>query len=179
MTSEVLGLIQLGSKIDYSPTILGKKLTMAFPAFTVERLPPLTNPAEAYDSFRKQYHATRLLAVLEEHLRIANVDRLLGLSASDIFVPGMNYVFGEARCPGHAAVISTWRLKPKGQCVNRLFASRVFKEAVHEVGHMLGLGHCTESKCVMHFSESIRDTDKKHTKFCEACRKDLRGLRAE
>ena len=179
MTSEILGLIQLGPTIDYSPGILSKKLSMAFPAFKVEKLPPLTHPAEAYDSFRKQYHATRLLAVLEDHLRTADVDRLLGLSASDIYVPGMNYVFGEARYPGHAAVISTWRLKTKGKRASRLFASRVFKEAVHEVGHMLGLGHCSESMCVMYFSESIGDTDNKDSKFCAACRRTLRGLRAE
>jgi len=35
---------------------------------------------------------------------------------------------------------------------------RVIKEAVHELGHAFGLTHCENSKCVMHFSNSLQDT---------------------
>jgi archaemetzincin len=92
----------------------------------------------------------------------------LGVTSFDLYVPGMNFVFGEARCPGNVAVISTARLKPKARN-SRLFKERVVKEATHEVGHMLGLRHCDDVFCVMHFSERIDDTDEKHWAFCESC----------
>jgi archaemetzincin len=99
---------------------------------------------------------------------------MLGVAAFDLYVPGMNFVFGEARCPGHVAVISTRRLKPTPQN-QRLFRDRVLKEAVHEIGHTLGLKHCPDTLCVMHFSEHIGDTDRKSAAFCKDCRSDLKG----
>jgi archaemetzincin len=46
---------------------------------------------------------------------------------------------------------------------------RALKEAVHELGHTLGLRHCSRSLCVMHFSNSIFDTDKKKSLLCDQC----------
>ncbi|MEA2005134.1 MAG: hypothetical protein U9O50_02570 [Acidobacteriota bacterium] len=46
-------------------------------------------------------------------------------------------------------------------------------EAVHELGHTYGLSHCPDAKCVMHFSNSLLDTDKKSASFCTHCHKLL------
>jgi predicted Zn-dependent protease len=51
-----------------------------------------------------------------------------------------------------------------------LFLLRAVKEAIHETGHTCGLGHCTDPRCIMHFSNSLRDTDVKEPGFCIACR---------
>ena len=102
----------------------------------------------------------------------------MGVTAFDLFVPGMNFVFGEARCPGSAAVISTLRLKPKAGKA-RLFKERVLKEATHEIGHMLGLRHCDDALCVMHFSERIEETDEKKWTFCEDCLTSLERRKVE
>ena len=49
------------------------------------------------------------------------------------------------------------------------------QEAVHEMGHVLGLGHC-RAPCVMAFSNSRDEARHKGCKLCESCRARLAGL---
>ena len=50
---------------------------------------------------------------------------------------------------------------------------RILKETIHELGHTFGLKHC-HNNCVMRFSNSLADTDKKPVKFCASCLKQLK-----
>jgi archaemetzincin len=128
---------------------------------------------EAFDKKRKQYRAHAILGAVQGYaVENPGLNRVLGVVDADIFVPELNFVFGEAACPGKAAVISLRRLKPEfyGDSSNaELFAARALKEAVHELGHTLGLKHCKRSSCVMYFSNSIFDTDRKQSLFCDEC----------
>jgi len=176
---ETFGLTQLGPTADYSISDLKMQLSGRLPGVQVQELPAFSQVAEAYDPSRDQYHSTRMLVLLEELAQSTNFTHLLGVTSYDLYVPGMNYVFGEARCPGRVAVISTCRLKSTPQTPHGLLGKRVVKEAVHETGHMLGLRHCSDGSCVMHFSERLADTDKKHDDFCSECRSRLRWLEVE
>ncbi|MFC2068038.1 hypothetical protein ACFLTP_03385 [Chloroflexota bacterium] len=46
-----------------------------------------------------------------------------------------------------------------------MFEKRAVKEAVYELGHLYHLDHCTNPKCVMHFSTSLVGIDIKGKTF--------------
>jgi archaemetzincin len=95
---------------------------------------------------RKQYRSNLMLDEMQAYgAQRKDLDCILGVVDADIFVPELNFVFGEACFPGKGALISLWRLKPEfyGDAPDEaIFLSRVVKEAVHEIGHTLGLRHC-------------------------------------
>jgi archaemetzincin len=128
-------------------------------------------PQEAFDRRRSQYSSSQTLDAIQAYVAKQPLfHRILGVVDFDIFATGLNYVFGEARISGGAALISLWRLKPefyKDTPNLALYMLRAQKEAIHEVGHTLGLQHCPRPTCVMHFSNSIFDTDYKQTLLCD------------
>jgi archaemetzincin len=134
---------------------------------------------EAYTPSRGQYNSTITLVLLKNELEEVEADRILAIADVDLYTQGLNFVFGEAQFPGRIALISLHRLKPEyyGEKDGELFKARIRKEAVHELGHTFGLAHCPNPTCVMHFSNSIHDTDRKADKPCQACREILRRNR--
>lgn len=130
-------------------------------------------PNQAFDEARGQYRSDIILGVVRDYAyKTEAFNRVLGVVNVDIYVPGLNFVFGEAECPGKAAVISLWRLRPEfyGKPPNfEVFVERATKEAVHELGHTFGLVHCINPFCVMYFSNSIFETDRKKSLFCNKC----------
>lgn len=139
----------------------------------VEILPSDPVPKSAYNPLRAQYLADEIL----EHLK-SDAIRTLGIIDQDIYTEGLNFIFGEAQIGGSHCLISLTRLRPQfwDEIVSnpeQVFLERVLKEAVHELGHTFGLSHCPEPKCVMHFSNSIKDTDYKNSEFCKRCRDNL------
>ena len=131
---------------------------------------PIPLIKEAYNPQRNQYRARDLL----ERLRAVPGNHVLGLTEVDLYASGLNFVFGLADCPGRAAIISLYRLHDPTNEV--LFRERAAKEVIHELGHTLGLEHCTEPGCVMFFSNSLADTDRKGKRFCASCRAALSPL---
>jgi len=127
---------------------------------------------EAYDSTRKQHHSSTLLMKVGDASK-SFADRILVIVDVDLYVPRLNFIFGEAQCPGRMAIISTYRLKLKlhGESYNSVFVRRIKKEATHELGHTLGIAHCANPICVMRFSNNIDMTDRKNSTFCPSCEK--------
>ncbi len=148
-------------------------LPKVFPKTTTQIISQaLPLPSNALDRNRGQYRSNQLLANIQAYSSNSGFCRVLGVLDADVFVPDLNFVFGEATFPGNSALISLYRLKPEfhGEPNNlKLLSERSVKEAVHEVGHTLGLKHCHRSSCVMHFSNSIFDTDRKQSLFCDEC----------
>ena len=129
-------------------------------------------PAYAFNRFRNQYRSDLLLEFLEKNFR----GRIIGITKEDLYAEGLNFVFGQAKLKGRVAILSIARLDPRffHQPENQeLFEERVEKEAIHEVGHMLGLTHCNTKGCVMNFSNTVGDVDKKTKFLCDKCRRQI------
>lgn len=134
------------------------------------------HPTRAYDRRRDQYLASAILSALRE-VEEPGAERLLGVADLDLYAPGLNFVFGQASMGGREAVIALPRLRQRFYGLPddpALFQARVVKEAIHELGHTYGLGHCRDVGCVMSFSNSLWDVDRKSHRFCPACRRKLR-----
>ncbi len=168
-----VGILPIG---DVDTTVLvhlGEGLPKVLPdtkCHVIEEILPLSE--NALDKKRGQYRSNQILIGIQNYAAKKGLSRILGVLDADIFVPELNFVFGEAAFPGKTALISLWRLKPEfhGESASRtVLMERSLKEAVHEVGHTLGLRHCPRFSCVMHFSNSIFDTDNKQNLFCDEC----------
>ncbi len=96
--------------------------------------------------------------------------RVLGMTDVDLFIPILTFVFGEAQLDGRAAVVSTARLVEPVLVDRRVLWERLAKEAVHELGHALGLTHCSRPECAMSRSAGLRDVDRKGGQLCADCR---------
>jgi archaemetzincin len=126
--------------------------------------------SQAYNSERKQYFSSKLIASLKKK---SQDKRVVGIADIDLYVPRLNFVFGEADMASGTAIVSLCRLRQEYYGLTpdeNLFIERATKEVVHELGHTFGLGHCHNNRCVMHFSNSLADTDLKETFFCNKCR---------
>lgn len=134
--------------------IVARRLKQTFGVKVIDRgpMPVIDN---TYSQERRQYDAYLLL---DYEVRCMQSDTALWMLDQDIFCEGVNFVFGLAMY--HiAAVVSTFRLDSPGMVV---------KEAVHEMGHVMGLQHC-KNNCVMRFSNSYEDALQKPDTPCDLC----------
>ncbi len=127
----------------------------------------LPQPDYAFSAARKQYQAEPILEQLSRF--DAQSERVLGVADLDLFAPGLNFIFGQAQVSEQAAIIALARLHPefwRQPADQQLLQERTIKEAIHELGHTYGLGHCNIPTCVMYFSNTLEETDRKSDQFC-------------
>jgi archaemetzincin len=127
----------------------------------------------SFDRHRNQWYSPKLLDWFFEKFTPNKDTKILFIIDVDAYSNGLNFVLGEAIHKGALGAIYLPRikqefygLKPNG----RLFYDRMVKESVHELGHVFGFFHCKNLLCVMHFSNTLSDTDNKERSFCQSCR---------
>lgn len=126
-------------------------------------------PRAAYHRPRHRYRADSLLRYLrQQHLADTVV---IGLTRYDISTTKNGHpdwgVLGLGYQPGRAAVVSSFRLRP------RSVSTQFYKVVLHEIGHTQGLPHCLEPTCFMRDAEGGNPTDAE-TGFCPRCAARLR-----
>jgi archaemetzincin len=131
--------------------------------------------SEFYDSARRQYNGNALLKQVNS-MSFPETDKTLGIFNVDLFVPILTFIFGQAFLGGQTGVASLYRLSNERYGMahdEQLMLERFKKEAIHELGHTLGLIHCLEPTCVMRSSTYVEDIDQKSMHLCHNCRSEL------
>ena len=131
--------------------------------------------AFAEETQRGQYYSSGILASMQAPLA-GHV--ILAVTAADLYVPVLTFVFGEAQLGGPRAIVSTHRLSEEfyGQAGDESKLSmRLAKEALHEIGHTQGLRHCDNWRCVMASSHAVERLDLKEAQYCRRCLDRIAG----
>lgn len=114
-----------------------------------------------YVPFKEQsFDASRLIRYMAD---VSGREMCLWVVDGTLYYPGKGEVFGCST--GKYAILSR----------SDLDQPALAKEAIHEVGHLLGLDHC-QQYCVMHLSRSKEDLGKKPLSLCPSCSAHLWAL---
>lgn len=142
----------------------------------------LENPVRlmGYAGEKKQVDAAVLLDSISAYRRRhALPDPILLVISQDLFIPRHSFVFGLARERDGVAVVSSARLcnsyYGRDHSDDDLI-DRLSKEGAHEIGHLLGLSHCSVPECIMFKPDTLAELDGKKKMFCHACRKALESV---
>jgi archaemetzincin len=129
--------------------------------------PTLVRPQYAFNERRNQYHSSAILRRLSAMRPSQRPSPVLGVADVDLFLPDAPYVLGDADRDAGAALVSLARLGDRD--LSRL-SRRAQVEAVHEAGHLLGLGHCLDPRCALFLAHEVAEVDRKEPALCGGCR---------
>lgn len=138
-------------------------------------LPSKPLPRKAHYVPRNRYRAPALLESLADSAPAGK--KVLGLTDADVSTTKGGVfdwgVFGLGTVGGRSCVVSGFRLR------GARFTERLQRVATHEVGHTVGLRHCSTSGCLMRDAEGkVATIDASTGRFCPACERGLRSMGA-
>lgn len=142
--------------------------------YRVRVLQQVEMPPEAFYKPRKRHRADKLLRFLEETVSLReDCDIAIGFTRQDISTSKGKHrdwgIFGLGSVGGTTCVVSTHRLTRKTKN-RRKMAIRTVKVVNHELGHVLGLGHCPKAGCLMADAKgTIKTVDNETGLLCELC----------
>ena len=114
-----------------------------------------------------------------------SITKVVGLTHKDIFTtvkenwhikePANKYavwgIFGLGYMPGRSCIISDHRLKTDD---TPRFHHRLRTVIIHELGHNMGLPHCSTKNCIMSdANERIQTVDNSADNYCSKCKDKL------
>ncbi len=131
-------------------------------------------PHTAFNQGKKKWDGVRILSFVKKQFDKTREGKfiVLALFPYDVYADSLNFVYGLGEDNGNYALLSYFRLDERfyGREENEsIFKKRLLKETIHEIGHVLGIDHCKNKRCVMSFSPNMLFVDRKATEFCRNC----------
>jgi archaemetzincin len=144
-----------------------RRLIKTFPEIQINQT--INLPINALNQPKTRYRADALLNFLSKRTKPGFVT--IGFTTKDISTSmgakGDDWgIFGLGGQSKQSCIVSTYRLK--GQ--NKL--DKLYKLAIHEIGHTQGLMHCTNEGCFMMDAHG-KDHFNKLKGFCASCEEEL------
>ena len=128
---------------------------------------PIEFPKNSLNQAKTRHRADSLIRFLSAQTKPGYLT--IGLTTRDISTtkntPDWG-IMGLGFCPGKSCIASSFRLKGKNKM------EKLFKVAIHELGHTQGLPHCPVSDCLMHDAEG-KDRLDQEKEFCKKCKSVL------
>ncbi len=126
----------------------------------------LPGPPDRTMEWGAQYRTGRMLDEVILPRLPSDAVGLMGLTMSDLYPDNSwNYVFGQATWHERVGVYSIVRYfpefwgQPRSEATDQLALIRTMAVFVHEAGHMLGIKHCIDYRCVMNGCNSLPELD--------------------
>ncbi len=169
-------LVPLG-EIDRSDVYIAEASIETFYGFDVDVLPERALPAQAWHAPRKRYKADDLLLYLKQ-IKPEGYNKIIGITTYDIATNTEEHanwgIMGLATVAGESGIVSTYRLR-KHKVSSELFESRLTRVTLHEMGHTLGLKHCTSNTkyCLLNNAGGTVISVNDKVKLCDYCRKKI------
>jgi|WetSurMetagenome_2_1015567.scaffolds.fasta_scaffold241326_2 archaemetzincin len=161
-----LDIIPLGQVNEKTISIMAANLQVIM-GVNANILSPLPEPEDAYLPLRSQYSAGKILRMVES---VEGARFKLGVVQCDICTPILRFVYGESQLGGVAAVVSLCRLGHME--LDRMYM-RAAKISLHEMAHLLGVGHCRTLGCLMDPSINLERLDALPLRFCSSCEYEI------
>jgi archaemetzincin len=171
-------IVPLGDVPEETLTQASLALTSHAPLIIVmEKRRPL--PTAAKTSEKGRYSADRILEYLSTQTIESSTGhgKIVGVTELDIVTPKNGVtnwgVLGLGTIDGQACVFSTYRMKRAfekgGGASETLVRERLWKIALHELGHTLGLEHCPNVGCIMEDAAGTVKTVDTEVALCPRC----------
>lgn len=181
---KILALQPLGDFNHQQLNMLRSELSHFF-NIRVVILQPVDIPESFRNPYEEKYAADSLLVFLS-NLANDTLVEIVGLTHKEIYttqehrvtinrkdtvVFSFKHLFGLGYIPGNSCVISDYRLMSEDK---DLWSKRLKKVAIHEIGHNLGIPHCSVDTCLMSESNGdIVNLNKAGGDYCKSCRQKL------
>ena len=161
--------------------MVNRLATSIGPVFSrsVDILKGMKIPEEAFNVIRNQHYASIVLAKLER-VKANPRELVIGICEEDLYLPDEAYVLGHADSILGTAVVSLFRIRQEFYGLpedDMKIYSRLFKQAVHQTAHLVGMSSCRNPKCVNYYSQDMFDIDSKGEGFCDICKRQLLGIK--
>ena len=113
-----------------------------------------------------------VVGLMHEDIYTMHIEKAEMNNKRSVFIIRKKDIFGFGYVDGNSCVVSDYRLtSPDKELLN----NRLRKVIIHEIGHNLGLAHCSVDSCIMSESNgNISVLNKIGGDYCNKCRRKLK-----